>query len=80
MQKHNQYTRNCNEVKRIILPCGYSNDLDADCVRTRGAGLEENGNLKTQVQRANLGHAARMGHPPETFAIFSVFTRHVKVE
>jgi len=58
MQKHSQYTRNWNEVKRIIVPNGYSNDWDVDCVRTCSQGLEESGNAKTQVQRANLGHPA----------------------
>jgi hypothetical protein len=56
MEKHTKYTRNWNEVKRIIVPNGYSNDGEADCVRTCGEGLEESGNPKTQVQRANLGY------------------------
>src|SRR5271156_3240553 len=55
MQKHNQYTRNWNEVKRIIVPNGYSNDWEGDCVRTCDEGLQENGNPKTQVQRATWG-------------------------
>jgi hypothetical protein len=60
MQKHSQYTRNWNEVKRIIVPNGYSNDRDPDCIRACGEGLEENGNPKTQVQTANLGHPAML--------------------
>jgi hypothetical protein len=47
MQKHSQYTRNWNEVKRIIILNSYSNDWSA-------AGEKE---------RPTLAKTARMGHP-----------------
>jgi hypothetical protein len=50
MQKHGKYTRNWNEVKRIIILSSYSNDWG-------GAG---------EKKEPTLAKTAKMGHPSRT--------------
>jgi hypothetical protein len=38
LQKHSKYTGNYNEVKRIIIPNGYSNETGFDVVESKWGG------------------------------------------